>query len=444
LAIWRRLGRAFALALAVSGCGGGGPAAGTAGGSCYGNDTCNAGLVCFAGSCVAVDVDAGQSDAAPPDTGALIGAHPRQPQVADLGGPVLAAPAVLPILYASDPDGASIVVFLSELAAASYWPTTTAEYGVGPLTVLPAITIAGAAPAMLDDTDIRSQIAANTSGSAPAWGAADPNVIYLFVVPPGTTETASGAGSCCADFGGYHDQASAGAVQVPYAVGCACPGFLGTSVPVLEERTGAISHELVEAATDPYPAQNPAFYSTDQADLVWTLVTGGEVGDMCAVFPDAFAVPPGVTHLAQRTWSNVAAAAGEDPCVPAVAHAPYFNTFPVLDEVTYSGSYPTQGLQIAVGKSRTIELDLYSATTSALTWNVSALSYEDLIGASASTLGFSLDKTSGGAGDKLHLTITVQGTNSTLGGEPFVILSEHGSPGDPDYQTAMSMGLVVN
>jgi len=357
---------------------------------------------------------------------------------------VLAAPAVLPIVYASDPDGASIVTFLSEIAAASYWPAATAAYGVGPLTILPAVTIAGAAPAQLDDADIRSQIAANTSGTAPAWGAADPNVIYLYVVPPGTTETASGAGSCCADFGGYHDQTRSGTVDVPYAVGCACPGFLGSTVPVLEERTGALSHELAEAATDPFPSQNPAFYSTDQAHLVWTLVTGGEVGDMCAVFPDAFLVPAGLTHLVQRIWSNAAAAAGEDPCVPTAGHVPYFNTFPVLDEVTYSGSYPTQGVQITVGKSRTVELDLYAATTSGLTWNVSAHSYEDLIGSGTSTLGFSLDKTSGGAGDKLQLTITVLGSNTTLGGEPFVILSEHGSPGDPDYQTALSIGLVVN
>ena len=60
------------------------------------------------------------------------------------------------------------------------------------------------------------------------------------------------------------------------------------------------------------------------------------------------------------------------------------------------------------------------------------------------TLGLSLDKTVGGAGDKLHLTITVLGTNASLGAEPFVILSEHGTPGGADYQTAMSIGLVVN
>ena len=41
-----------------------------------------------------------------------------------------------------------------------------------------------------------------------------------------------------------------------------------------------MSHELVEAATDPFPASDPAFYGADQANLVWTLTTGGEVADM--------------------------------------------------------------------------------------------------------------------------------------------------------------------
>jgi hypothetical protein len=312
--------------------------------------------------------------------------------------------------------------------------------------VLPVISIPGSAPAQLTDAALTAQIAANTSGAAPAWGPADPGVIYLYALPEGTTETVAGAGSCCSDFGGYHDETTSGTVTVPYAVGCACPGFLGSGASALDERTGAISHELVEAATDPFPFTNPALSSTDEADLVWTLVTGGEVGDMCAVLPDAFYTPAGASNLVQRSWSNASAALGQDPCVPHVGPAPYFATFPVLDEVMYGGAqgYPTRGLQIPVGQSRTIELDLFSAGDSSFTWNVTPFSYEDLIGVGTPTLGFSLDKTVGGAGDKLHLTITVLGTNASLGAEPFVILSEHGAPGGADYQTAMSIGLVVN
>jgi hypothetical protein len=443
---------ALGAAIVMLGCGGDGPAAGVEGGPCYPNGTCNAGLICLATSCGRVDFDGGgvnAGDAGPPDgpdTGALIGPHPRQPQVADLGGPVLAAPKVQPIVYANDAQAASIVAFLVELSEGSHWAATTAEYGVGPLTVLPVISIPGSAPAQLTDAALTAQIAANTSGAAPAWGPADPGVIYLYALPEGTTETVAGAGSCCSDFGGYHDETTSGTVTVPYAVGCACPGFLGSGASALDERTGAISHELVEAATDPFPFSNPALSSTDEADLVWTLVTGGEVGDMCAVLPDAFYTPAGASNLVQRSWSNASAALGQDPCVPHVGPAPYFATFPVLDEVMYGGAqgYPTRGLQIPVGQSRTIELDLFSAGDSSFTWNVTPFSYEDLIGVGTPTLGFSLDKTVGGAGDKLHLTITVLGTNASLGAEPFVILSEHGAPGGADYQTAMSIGLVVN
>jgi hypothetical protein len=118
----------------------------------------------------------------------------------------------------------------------------------------------------------------------------------------------------------------------------------------------------------------------------------------------------------------------------------------VLGEVMYGGAqgYATRGVQIPVGQSRTVELDLASAATASnLTWTVAPFSYEDLTGGQT-TLQFALDKSSGAAGDKLHLTITALGTNATLGASPFVILSQHGNPGDADFQTAMSMGLVVN
>ena len=36
-----------------------------------------------------------------------------------------------------------------------------------------------------------------------------------------------------------------------------------------------VSHELQEAATDPFPNSNPAYVQTDNNDLVWTFATGG-------------------------------------------------------------------------------------------------------------------------------------------------------------------------
>ena len=77
------------------------------------------------------------------------------PQVVSVGGPVLTAPKVLPILYASDPAGGDVLGFLQELTTNDYWHQTTSEYSVGPLTVFaPAPTAASInapAPAIGED-----------------------------------------------------------------------------------------------------------------------------------------------------------------------------------------------------------------------------------------------------------------------------------------------------
>jgi hypothetical protein len=47
-------------------------------------------------------------------------------------------------------------------------------------------------------------------------------------------------------------------------------------------------------------------------------------------------------------------------------------------------------------------------------------------------------------GDTRHLTITPQQADATLAGEAFVIYSEYGTPGNADFQSHMTMGLVTN
>ena len=148
----------------------------------------------------------------------------------DVGGTFLASPKVQPILYASDAGATDILAFLQELATTSYWAQTTSEYGVGPLTVLPPVMLPDPAPTSVTDAMLESSLASNTSGANPAWGAADPSTIYLFVLPEGTIES-DAEGACCTDYDGYHFQAdvSVGSkmVTVPYALSCACPGFDG-------------------------------------------------------------------------------------------------------------------------------------------------------------------------------------------------------------------------
>lgn len=374
-------------------------------------------------------------------------AHPPLPQVVSLGGPVLTAPKVLPIVISGDTGLGDVTAFLNELATTATWAQVTAEYGVGSLTVLPAVTMNTPASKTVSDTTLQSTLAANTSGTNPPWGAADPQTIYLFLLPPGIIEQDTD-GACCTDFDGYHWEARAGGVSVPYAVSCACPGFDGPSVTAVQERTVAISHELFESATDPLPSTHPAYVQEDDDDYVWTLVTDGEVADMCEFNDDANVVPPLATYMVQRSWSNAAAARGDNPCVPAVTAAPYLNAFPALGTITAGGiaaGFKTQGLSIPIGQQKTIALTLSSAAATDNTWTVQAFDYNQAVmGASAPGLALSLDKTSGRNGDVIHLTVTAKKADAQIGGEAFVITSTYGNTGDPDYESQLSMGFVTN
>lgn len=376
----------------------------------------------------------------------MTAAHPAQPQVVDLGGPTLAMPKVQPIAYASDTGLSDIEAMLQELTKTSYWSDTTSEYGVGPLTVLPTITLTTTPPAMTDDATLQSMIAANTTGAAPAWGPADPSTIYLFVMPQGSIVDSQGL--CCQDFDGYHDEATSGSTEVAYAVSCACPGFDGPSISLANQRAVNISHELVEAATDPFPNDNSAYGQEDDDNLVWTLVSGGEVADMCEFNDDTYVLPQGGTYTVQRSWSNARAKKNENPCVPRDPTEVYFNSMPALDTVPWAppgnGTFMTKGVQIPVGQSKTIDVNLFSTAPMPGPWKVSVYDYDYLTTGGAAKLGLSLDKSTGQNGDTLHLTITVKSADAMINGEAFVIYSDYGKPGDADFQSNLAMGLVVN
>ena len=165
-------------------------------------------------------------------------------------------------------------------------------------------------------------------------------------------------------------------IDVPYAVTCACPGFDGMGITDAQQRTVVISHELVEAATDPLPADNPAFVQEDDNDYVWTLVTSGEVADMCYLNDDTYYIPPGATHMVQRTWSNAQAALMHNPCVPHTTTDSYFNTFAALGPVSYTppgyAPFTTQGVSIPIGQSQSIDVHLYGGQPTPGPWQISA------------------------------------------------------------------------
>jgi hypothetical protein len=151
-----------------------------------------------------------------------------------------------------------------------------------------------------------------------------------------------------------------------------------------------------------------------------------ELGDYCEWQPDQVVQESDMNpYPTQATWSNKAAAAGHNPCQPVAG--PYFNAIPVLPSselisVPGFGDEKTPSIQIAVGKSATIELDLYSDAATSGPMTVGALDYALEFAGQARELEFAFDKTSGVNGEKVHLTVTAEKAGAVIpGGSIFVI-----------------------
>ena len=385
--------------------------------------------------------DGGAPDAAE-DGPFVVVTHAPQPQVTDLGGSVLTTPKVQLIVYTADTTAPAIDGMVTELTQTATWATQTAEYGVGALSRLPTIQIAGTPPTTIDDnfngsgnSAFQQTLVNNTTGASPAWGAADPSTIYMFVLPLGTN--IESAGSCCIDFLGYHYEVTAGSVDVSYAIACDCGVIQGYPLTAAQWVETTVSHELVEAATDPHPYSAPAYIQEDSNDTIWAYATGGEVADMCEFNVDSNYIPPASTYMIQRTWSNAAAAAGTNPCVPVPPTGPFFNSMAVLPDTFALEGVTTAGVEIPVGMSKTIDVQLYSAAPTSGPWKVTAYDLDAFLGKTANTT-VSLDNTMGSDGDVLHLTIQVTSADTNLGGEGFVLVS------DLNGQENISVGAVGN
>ncbi len=356
--------------------------------------------------------------------------HPSPPKVMSYGGPVLGHPKVVPIFFPSDDPAirAQVVDYLNKVGSTQYWAATTAEYGVGPLTSLSPVDLTEAAPTLIDDADIKTWLANKLESQDSAFPQPDANTIYTIHYPIETTITATFSDGqapeqSCTYFGGYHSEVMAntatGLQSVTYIVMPRCDDiFMLSGIDAL---TGTESHELIEASTDPRVISAPAYALPDNEDLAWVLVYGGgEVGDMCAQVPGVFTEFSELPYTVQRSWSNKAAAAGQDPCQPAIPNTIYFNSAPVLpDLITTTLLGPelqVKGVRVPVGETRTIDVDLFS--TAEDSWSVGV---QQSMG--SGNFDFQLDNDFGGNGDKLHLSITAL----SEGEAAFFLLSNDGA-----------------
>lgn len=354
---------------------------------------------------------------------------PDLPTVLSAGGPVLADPLVIPIFFSNEDPAriAAVSDFLSRLEGSDYWSATTAEYGVGPLVARAGVQVADAAPQTISEGDLAAWLVATIEANRVPPPAAD-NVYLVYLPRTATISSVSGGvtSQSCRDFGGYHGQLTAAGQPIVYAViaGCASYGAHltpGETVHDLDYTTGLTTHELVEAATDPFETTDPAFNATDPDHVAWALyLYGGEVADTCELQPGAFFLEPTLGYTVQRMWSNVAAAAGHDPCSPLLG--PLFFSATARLPVIPAGGWTTQAIALGAGATAAVEVDLASDAPTGQPWSVTAIDNAAERGAAAPALALSLDRTTGQNGDKLTLTIQVLAPDPS-GFEGFILES---------------------
>ena len=340
--------------------------------------------------------------------------HSAPPTAVNLGGPTVESPSIYPVLFAQDHANmkSKIADFMSKVAGSSYWTKTTAEYGIGPAESNPPIVMNEWVSGTIDDADIQSWLTGKLNANDPKFPVVDDNTVFAVFYPEGVTVSVTEGAKVrlsCADFGGYHSNVTLddahGQLKVPYAIIPRCPTFFKTFTG-LDAVTAPASHELIEVATDPFAKSAPAFEQPDQENMYWAFaVGGGEVGDLCAQNAGVFTKISGLDYVVQRTWSNESAAAGHDPCVPALPDKPYFNAAPVLPDSITLGGYSVKGVRIPVGQSSTIDIQLFSDAPMD-PWQVKAIDSSELQGG-PKTLSFSFDADTGQNGQTLHLTMKV-------------------------------------
>jgi hypothetical protein len=332
------------------------------------------------------------------------GSHAPLPIVDYLGGPVVGTPKVVTVTYDGDSQRDLLESFDDDITQTGWWDAVRAGYcdGGTPKTCVGRgssgghVHLADAPPAALDDGPTGGSLRTLLQGYFTSGALPPPerDLIYVVHLPASSTVLVDGWAPSCRIFTGYHASfdtplPGGGTTTVLYVVIPSCAGSGDADL------TSTASHELIETATDPVdpdPALGGTAYSMT-TDTVWPLVAGSEVADLCSWPNDHKQYVEG-PYFVVRSWSNVAAAAGRDPCVPTdPASAPYFAVAPVADALT-----------MPVGTSTTLELDAFAEGKRA-DWDVSVLDVSDAIGGTAGAVTATLDAMTANTGAKLHLSI---------------------------------------
>jgi hypothetical protein len=258
---------------------------------------------------------------------------------------------------------ANLQAFGSAMAQSSVWAAVSNEYSLGTLTAAPPVNgtsfVASNPSAGLTRADVGTYVTGLVSSHAVP--APNGNTTYLVYVPQTVSlDQTDWEGNSCGYNLGYPNDTKRDEMAI---VRPCLPGDNDTVMGVMGQTA---SHEIVEAATVGYgfmlganALSSPVkFYNGVPEPLtIWGTWNGGNVqlGDLCEGTRMQQTLG-GQTWEFQRMFSNAAAQAGGDPCVPAAAN-PYFGV-----------STPQQWFAVTPGGSVEIPITGWSVAPIAADW----------------------------------------------------------------------------
>ncbi len=316
----------------------------------------------------------------------------------NMANPVLAHAKLVTITYPTDTNRARLEAFSDGLGKSRFWKETVSEYGVGPTASDASLHVhLGTAdlPAeehgKLFDQDLVTFITTHARAGTAGFPVADAETLYVLYVPKEVKlTTGDGSVGACDSYMGYHDESVVDGKHLLYTIVYEACGN-GT----LDEVTDTASHEIAEAATDPYvsDAATLALSGFDAEHLAFSLFNPRqeENGDACEFFDEANVTLGGdFPFHVQSLWSNRSARAGHNPCVPTdpdgAATQAYYNVTP-LDmggiDVTISqrgkktstvAAVRTKGFRVDPRTNEvSFKVGFYSDKKTASAWKLSAV-----------------------------------------------------------------------
>jgi hypothetical protein len=321
------------------------------------------------------------------------------------GAGVFKKPALVTITFSTFDKTDYVQTFGDWLVTSDYFTAAMKEYDVDAGVHLAKVVLSDDPP--LKDKDLNALLKERMADGTLPSPVDNPEAVYMVYYPKGTKF--DDAGVICGAFDGYHSWDNFQSKRYVYAIIGECDGMINT-----------VSHELAESATDPYNG----WYIDGSKDDPNHWVSDDELADLCEYFPSVTVDGYPVARL----YSDAAAKAGQDPCLPLPPKGEVFKNVDAM---------PATIQTVARGQSTTFMLTGWSTAATA-PWKLMtdhATYYPNFQGSFKATA--KLSKTTIQNGETISLTVGVP-TDAPAGE-----LGMIGIYSDDRYAEAVYVGVLA-